>query len=81
MRWRALHFVNVSNLVNLTKQLKVADNAEPQVEKESCEERQKSLERLLLINHKQLLFLNEYKKQSHWFLGLYLEDYLWLPLP
>ena len=52
MRWRALDFVNVSNLVNLTKQLKVADNAEPQVEKESCEERQKkSLEKVLLMNH------------------------------
>ena len=36
MRWWAvLNFVNVSNLLNLTKQLKVADNAEPQVEEES----------------------------------------------
>ena len=57
MRWRALDFVNVSNLVNLTKQLKVADNAEPQVEKESCEERQKKF-RETTFDESQLWFLN-----------------------
>ena len=77
MRWRALDFVNVSNLVNLTKQLKVADNAEPQVEKESCEERQKkSLEKVLLMNHN---FGFSISTKSN--LGLYLDDYLWWPLP
>ena len=58
MRWRALDFVNVSNLVNLTKQLKVADNAEPQVEKESCEERQKKKFRESTFDESQLWFLN-----------------------
>ena len=60
--------MNVSNLVNLTKQLKVADNAEPQVEKESCEERQKkSLEKVLLMNHNFGVFKKYKKQSSNWF--------------